>query len=271
MPQQPVDDRDQPAKAHRDSAKQRHQPAGGLLQRRRLGSNGRKGAANPADCGLRSCLADTDHPLPKHHKSPGEDLRRCLAMRLGRQIEPLIPIGQPLEDRRRLTGQSRFVNTQQITRDQHAVRGKPVPLPHQYDVVGDEFSRRHEAWRAIPDHLGIRLSKFAQGGQGALAARLLGDHQPDRGGRGGDQEHAFTDIAQDQVKDGGAEHQQEHRLAQRLPQNRQDAAAGWRGQFVGPEFCEPARGLSAAQPLKAARRGDIAGVGHERILTNCPS
>ena len=76
-----------------------------------------------------------------------------------------------------------------------------------------------------PDHPGQWPAQRLQGLERPLAAGFLGDDQSDRGHGPGHQEQTLPQIAEDQIEQGRADEQQEHRLTQGLGDDAQDTAS----------------------------------------------
>ena len=156
---------------------------------------------------------------------------------------------RPLGDRRRLARQCGFVDAQDITGNQNAVGRKALSLPDQDNVARNQRASRDRSLNAVADHPRVGLRQIPQGGEGLFASRFLQDDEADRGQGAGHQEQALSEVAQHQVECGGADEQQEHRLAHGLEGDAPDPASARRGQLVGADGGEALLGFSLAEAV----------------------
>ena len=86
---------------------------------------------------------------------------------------------------------------------------------------------------AVADHERARAGQIAQAFEHPLGAGFLNDGDQNRGAGKNAEHDGFLEIAEDEIDDGRAQQQREHRLAQDLEDDADKGAAVGLGEGVG--------------------------------------
>lgn len=262
--QQPVGDGDDPAEGDRKQAQHPDQPPGRLLEWRGLVVDRRQRGADPPQRRPFPRAGHLHHALAPDQQRAGEHERSLLGAGRRRLAQRLVANGRPLDDRSGLAGQGGLVDAEDVAGDKRPVGGNPLAFADQQDVARDQLARRDPLLGAVADHPRMRLGQLAQRRERAFAARLLHDHQADRRDRAADQEQPFAEIAEEQVEDGRADQQQEHRFAQGLLNDAPQGTTAAAADLVRADRPETPAGLGAAQSGQASGVHAVLPSSHKR-------
>ena len=118
-------------------------------------------------------------------------------------------------------------------------RRNTVALQEDGRIATHDLAARDPPAHAVANHQGPRAGHVAQRLENPLATQLL--HHGDRHRDGGeDQQHqGFSEIAQDEIDDAGAEQQREHRLAQHITDDAQERPMVGFGKVVETFGAQP--------------------------------
>ena len=196
---------------------------------RRLGHDPAQRLADLADLARRAGRAHDGDALSANDERAGKHEGQILAARPGHRG---MPDSGRLPHRDRFAGQQRFIDQEIAGGSENSVRRHTVAFQDDHGIATDDLAARDALAHAVANDQGPRAGHVAQRVEDALAAQLL--HHGDRYRDGGkDQQHeGFSEIAQDEIDDAGAEQQREHRLAQHVADNAQERPVIGFGEIV---------------------------------------
>jgi hypothetical protein len=247
--QEAVGDCDDGAEHQRKGAQPGNKLASRLLQRRRLLGDRGQGHPDLTERGARPCAVDHGDRLAPHDQGAREQVRSGIGSGRRVGIRRLIGEKRPLGYRRGLAREGRFVDAEHVAGDQKPVCRKALALPDKDNVAGHKFARRNRAVGIVADHPSAGLGQVPQRRQGLLATRFLHHDEANRGQGAGDEEQTFAKIAQHQVKRGGPNEQEKHRLAHGLESDAKNTAGRRCGKLIGTDGRQPPTGFGLAQSV----------------------
>ena len=130
-----------------------------------------------------------------------------------------------LAHRHGLAGEQQFIALQIMRREHGRIGRHAVAFGKNDEVAAHHFGAGNAFLDAVADHERARAGQIAQAFEHPLGAGFLNDGDQNRGAGKNAEHDSFLEIAEDEIDDGRAQQQREHRLAQDLEDNADKGAA----------------------------------------------
>lgn len=191
------------------------------------------------------------HPrqaVPLDDQRAGEHPGQRVAARRGRRIAL---VAGTLADRDGFAGQQRLVDQQRVRLEQQGIGRDAVAFRQNDEVAPHHLGGRNAHGAAVAHDGGRGRAHVAQCLERALRAAFLEQGHAEQEHHHRQQDDALARFAQQQVEQGGADEQDEHRLARRLGGDGFPAPSRTVREAVLAVARQPPRGLGAGQPCIA--------------------
>jgi len=159
--------------------------------------------------------------VPTDNEASGIDIRQIIAAGPRRR-----GTGRGnLAHRYRFARQKRFIALQIVRCEHGRVRRHAIAFGKNDKIPADDFGAGNAFLITVADYERTRTGQIAQAFEHPLRAGFLDNGDQNRGARKNTEDDGFLEIAENQIDDGRAEQEREHRLVQDLKDNPDKGAA----------------------------------------------